>query len=62
VLADNVVLRQNGVVLQGAQKRTHLAWRGYRNAQGVLVDDFGTPTNIGGNEGDLRPAPVLLRL
>lgn len=62
VLDDNIVLRQNGVVLTGAQKRAFLAWRGYRNAQGVPVDDFGVPTNIGGNEGDIRPAPVLLRL
>jgi hypothetical protein len=62
VLDDNIVLRQNGVILTGAQKRAFLAWRGYRNAQGVAVDDFGVPTNIGGNEGDIRPAPVLLRL
>jgi hypothetical protein len=62
VLDDNIVLRANGVVLTGAQKRNYLAWRGYRNAQGTLVDDFGVPTNIGGNEGDIRPAPVLLRL
>ncbi|MCU0863903.1 MAG: hypothetical protein MUC36_08935 [Planctomycetes bacterium] len=62
VLDDNIVLRLNGVPLQGAQKRAYLAWRGYRNAQGVLVDDFGAPTNINGNEGDIRPAPVLLRL
>ena len=45
-----------------APKRAYLAWRGYANAQGVLVDDFGAPTNIQGNEGDIRPAPVLLRL
>jgi hypothetical protein len=62
VLDDNIVLRLNGVPLQGAQKRAYLAWRGYRNAQGVPVDDFGAPTNINGNEGDIRPAPVLLRL
>ena len=62
VLDDNIVLRLNGAVLTGAQKRAYLAWRGYRNAQGVLVDDFGAPTDIDGNEGDIRPAPVLLRL
>ena len=62
VLDDNIVLRLNGLPLQGAQKRAYLAWRGYANAQGVLVDDFGVPTNIGSNEGDIRPAPVLLRL
>jgi hypothetical protein len=61
VLDDNIVLRQNGLPLSGAQKRAFLAWRGFRNAQGVLVDDFGVPTNIGANEGDIRPAPVLLR-
>jgi hypothetical protein len=60
VLDDNISLFLNGVPLSGAQKIQYLAWRGFRNAQGVLVDDFGAPTNIGANEGDIRPAPVLL--
>ncbi|MBM4061800.1 MAG: hypothetical protein FJ265_12000 [Planctomycetes bacterium] len=62
VLDDHIVLRQNGAMLSGAQKRAWLAWRGFRNAQGVYVDDFGAPTNINGNEGDIRPSPVLIRL
>lgn len=57
---DNILLFRNGLPLSGAQKQRYLAWRGYRNAQGVLVDDAGVPTNIQGNEGDIRPAPVLL--
>jgi hypothetical protein len=44
----------------GAAKRQFLGWRGFRNAQGVLVGDAGVPTNIGANEGDIRPSPVLL--
>jgi hypothetical protein len=60
VFDDNIVLFSNGVPLAGAQKQRFLAWRGYRNAQGVYVDDFGAPTNIVGNEGDMRPTPALL--
>jgi hypothetical protein len=62
VLDDNIVLMQNGVPLTGATKQRFLAWRGWKNAAGVRVDDFGNPTNIGSNEGDIRPAPVLLPL
>lgn len=60
VLDDNVVLIRNGLPLTGALKRQFLGWRSFRNAQGVLVDDAGVPTNIGANEGDIRPSPVLL--
>ena len=60
VLDDNISLFLNGLPLSGAQKIQYLAWRGFSNALGVLVDDFGVPTNIGANEGDIRPAPVLL--
>lgn len=59
-LDDSVVLIRNGVTLTGATKQRFLAWRGYRNAAGVFVDDFGVPTNIGSNEGDIRPSPALL--
>lgn len=60
VLDDNIVLFSNGVPLAGAQKQRYLAWRGYRNAQGVFVDDAGAPVVIGMNEGDMRPTPHLL--
>ena len=46
--------------LSGAAKRSLLAWRGFPNAAGQFVDDFGVATNIGDNEGDIRPAPTLL--
>lgn len=61
-LDDNVHFRLPGVPsnLSGAQKRQLLAWRGVPNAQGIFVDDFGNPTDIGSNEGEIRPAPVLL--
>jgi hypothetical protein len=60
VLDDNVVLRRNGVPLTGALKQRFLAWRGYPDANGTPVDDFGVPTNVGAREGDIRPSPVLL--
>jgi hypothetical protein len=62
VLDDGIILVQNGQILLGAQKQRFLAWRGFPNAQGVPVDDSGTPTNIGSNEGDIRPTPILLPL
>ncbi|MFY9345795.1 MAG: hypothetical protein WAT39_25110, partial [Planctomycetota bacterium] len=62
ILDDNIRVIRNGVLLGGAQKQRFLAWRGYVNAAGVRVDDFGVPTNIQGNEGDIRPAPALLPL
>ena len=46
--------------ITGAGKRQLLAWRGYPDATGTFVDDAGNPTNIGNNEGDIRPAPVLM--
>jgi hypothetical protein len=60
LLDDNIILTRNGVQLSGATKQRYLAWRGYENASGVRVDDFGNPTNIGRNDGDMRPAPILL--
>ena len=62
VLDDNVVLMQNGAPLTGAAKQQFLAWRGFKNVAGVRVDDFGVPTNIGSNLGDIKPPPVLLPL
>jgi hypothetical protein len=41
-------------------KAALLAWRGFPNASGQFVDDFGTQITIGANEGDIRPAPILL--
>ncbi len=60
VLDDNILIRRAGVITTGTQKQQLLAWRGFPNALGVPVDDSGNPTNIGNNEGDIRPAPVLL--
>jgi hypothetical protein len=60
VLDDNIVIRRAGVITTGTQKQQLLAWRGFPNSSGTLVDDFGTATNIGANEGDIRPAPLLL--
>lgn len=62
VLDDNIEFRKNGTtLLTGAEKRRYLAWRGFPNESGVLVDDNGVPTAIGRAEGgDIRPCPVLL--
>ncbi|MBX3461947.1 MAG: hypothetical protein KF830_02165 [Planctomycetes bacterium] len=65
ILDDNIqVLRTTTsgaiVELTGADKRQILAWRGFPNSAGTFVDDFGVPTNIGNNEGDIRPAPILM--
>jgi hypothetical protein len=60
VLDDNIRVLRQGIELSGALKQQMLAWRGFPNAQGTLVDDNGTPTNIGDNEGDIRPAPMLM--
>jgi hypothetical protein len=46
--------------LGAAAKRQLLAWRGFPDESGTPVDDFGTPTDIGVHEGDIRPSPVLM--
>lgn len=60
VLDDGIDVIQGVRRLTGRQKQRYLAWRGYPNAQGVRVDDFGRPTAIANNEGDIRPSPILL--
>jgi hypothetical protein len=48
------------IAMTPAEKRALLAWRGFPNAAGQFVDDFGNPTGITNNEGDIRPSPALL--
>ncbi len=65
LLDDNIIFRMPGGSgdITGAGKRQLLAWRGYlATVAGVptFVDDAGIATNIGDNEGDIRPAPTLL--
>jgi hypothetical protein len=62
VLDDGIILVRNGQLLLGTEKQRYLAWRGFPNTAGVPVDDSGNPTNIGSNEGDIRPTPTLLPL
>jgi hypothetical protein len=69
VLDDNInfYLPTSSAPLIGKQKQQLLGWRGFPNAQGIWVDDdgeetkiLGTPTDPGGNEGDIRPSPILM--
>jgi len=61
VLDDNIIVYDVfSTQTSGQNKVDILAWRGFPNEQGVLVDDFGVETNIGANEGDIRPSPILL--
>ena len=46
--------------LGAAAKRQLLAWRGFPGSDGTHIDDSGAPVMIGNEEGDIRPAPVLL--
>ena len=61
ILDDNIhLLDAAGVRVLGAEKQRYLAWRGFPNRAGVLVDDNNLPTNIGDNAGDIRPTPILM--
>ena len=62
ILDDNIIFRLPGSTapITGAGKQQLLAWRGFPNNGGTFVDDAGNPTNIGANEGDIRPSPTLL--
>jgi hypothetical protein len=59
-LDDNVEVWRGGQRTSGLDKQRLLAWRGFPDAAGEFVDDFGTPTAIGDDEGDIRPSPYLL--
>ncbi|MEM7198807.1 MAG: hypothetical protein AAF628_00975 [Planctomycetota bacterium] len=65
VLDDRIVIRSGGVEVTGQDKIDYIAWRGFINAAGRWVDDDGNDTYAAeavteGDEGDIRPAPVLL--
>ena len=75
ILDDNIkIIDANGQVLTGTDKIRYLGWRGFPNTQGVWVDDSNNPTYNNApstpgypawatspdDEGDIRPAPVLL--
>ncbi|MBL8751498.1 MAG: hypothetical protein JNK78_20260 [Planctomycetes bacterium] len=59
IFDDNIRVFQNGVQVSGATKEGILAWRGYPNAVGQLVDDNNNLLAVG-DEGDIRPSPMLL--
>ncbi len=60
LLDDHIKMIKNGITTTGTEKKSLLAWRGFPDLNGTFVDDNGTATNIGANEGDIRPSPVLL--
>ncbi|MFK7742941.1 MAG: Ig-like domain-containing protein [Planctomycetota bacterium] len=60
ILDDNIEIIRSGLPLTGALKQAALAWRGFPNVFGQGVDDQGNLTAIGDDEGEIRPAPVLL--
>ena len=53
VLDDRIKVFQNGVLQTGAAKQSLLAWRGFPDINGQLVDDNGVATNIGDSRIDV---------
>ena len=75
ILDDGIrILDSNGLALTGTEKTRFLGWRGFPNTQGLWVGDNNQPTYNNApstpgypawatspdDEGDIRPAPVLL--
>ncbi|MBK8978868.1 MAG: hypothetical protein IPM29_23450 [Planctomycetes bacterium] len=60
ILDDHITLYSAGQPLTGSTKVRYLGWRGFRNASGVRVDDFGNPITLGRGNGDMRPDPMLV--
>ncbi|MCB9918616.1 MAG: hypothetical protein H6832_09455 [Planctomycetes bacterium] len=60
-LDDGITLVRNNQILTGSEKQRFLAWKGWKNAQGVRIDDAGKPIPAS-NGGDFRPQPILLPL
>lgn len=59
VLDDNIDVRLPQNPPAGLTKQSVLGWRGHPNAAGtVFRDDNGTPITV--DEGDIRPAPLLI--
>lgn len=65
-LDDNIVFYRGGVLATAAQKEALIGWRGFPNSNGQGVGDtaqqvftYNTLAKID-NEGDIRPAPILL--
>ena len=67
ILDDNIHWYMPGSLASSASiplgplhKRQLLAWRGHAQPDGTYVNDHGTLLNVGKDEGDIRPAPILL--
>ncbi len=60
-LDDNIVfVDQNNMDLPAARKVELLAWRGWPDETGQRTDDLGNPIDLGNEDGDIRPSPILL--
>ncbi|MFN3241400.1 MAG: Ig-like domain-containing protein [Planctomycetota bacterium] len=61
VLDDNIRVFTGGIEALGQSKIDLLRWQGFPNSFGIGVDDQGQPVNpLNEDEGEIRPAPVLL--
>jgi hypothetical protein len=66
ILDDNINIYRgvsplSGSPATGQQKRDLIAWRGFPDAANTGRDDFGNPTGILDNEGDIRPVADTIR-
>ncbi|MHC4898092.1 MAG: Ig-like domain-containing domain [Planctomycetota bacterium] len=64
VLDDNINFLvgslASGERVTDQNKMALLAWRGIPDENGILRDDNGVIVDIGDNDGDMRPSPVLM--
>jgi hypothetical protein len=59
-LDDNIIIRDGQEIKTGAFKQRYIGWRGMPDENGLFVDDGGNEVKLGDNEGDIRPAPLLM--
>ena len=60
ILDDHIDLFVNGQPITGVAKAQALGWRGFPDANGTQVDDFGLPTMQPHGGGEMRPSPILM--
>jgi len=60
ILDDGIRVFVGGQQVFATEKQRYLGWRGFPQPNGTVVDDAGNP--VSPDEGDIRPAPVLIPL